>query len=126
MDKGAAAVIETELGRDALLARIDELPEARYRSVNLGDIDDPLAETIYILLSDQTHESVYRRLFVQLRRRYPQRLDVLTAPEEELVVLLEPGGFFRQRAQKLEAACRRRDRGAASAALVRRPIRLAT
>jgi hypothetical protein len=40
MDKGAPAVIETELGRDALLARIDELLEARYRSVDLGNVDD--------------------------------------------------------------------------------------
>jgi len=95
-------VIETKLDRDALLARIDELLEAQYRSGDLGNVDDPLAETVYILLSHQTQEPVYRRLFSELRRRYPRWLDVLAAPEEELAELLQPGGLFRQRAAKLK------------------------
>jgi DNA (cytosine-5)-methyltransferase 1 len=95
-------VIETKLDRDALLARIDELLEARYRSGDLGNVDDPLAETVYILLSHQTQEPVYRRLFSELRRKYPLWLDVLAAPEEELAELLQPGGLFRQRAAKLK------------------------
>lgn len=95
-------MIETKLDRDALLARMDELLEARYRSGDLGNVDDPLAETIYILLSHQTQEPVYRRLFSELRRRYPLWRDVLAAPEEELADLLLPGGFFRQRAAKLK------------------------
>ncbi len=95
-------MIETKLDRDALLARIDELLEAQYRSGDLGNVDDPLAETVYILLSHQTQEPVYRRLFSELRRRYPRWLDVLAAPEEELAELLQPGGLFRQRAAKLK------------------------
>lgn len=95
-------MIETELDRQGLLARIDELLEARYRSGDLGNVDDPLAETVYILLSQQTQEPIYRRLFAELRSRYPRWLDVLTAPQEELVELLQPGGFFRQRAAKLK------------------------
>ncbi|HWQ24761.1 MAG TPA: hypothetical protein VNK94_11705, partial [Gaiellaceae bacterium] len=114
-------MIETDLNRDALVARIDELLEARYRSGDLGNVDDPLAETVYILLSHQTRELVYRRLFAELRRRYPRWLDVLAAPEEELAGLLQPGGFFRQRAAKLkellaavEAANRERGVGPAA------------
>ncbi len=95
-------MIETKLDRDALLIRIDELLEACYRSGDLGNVDDPLAETVYILLSHQTQEPVYRRLFSELRRRYPRWLDVLAAPKRELAQLLQPGGFFRQRAGKLK------------------------
>lgn len=87
---------------DGILERIDELLEARYRSADLGNFNDPLSETVYILLSQQTQELVYRRLFVELRRRYPQWLDVLAAPEAEIAELLQAGGFFRQRAGKLK------------------------
>lgn len=92
----------TALTTDELFARIDELLEVRYRSADLGNLDDPLAETVYILLSLQTQEPVYRRLFAQLRRCYPRWLDVLSAPEEEVALLLHPGGFGRQRSAKLK------------------------
>lgn len=92
----------TALTSGELFARIDELLEARYRSADLGNLDDPLAETVYILLSLQTQEPVYRRLFEELRRQYPRWLDVLAAPEKELALLLHPGGFGRQRSAKLK------------------------
>jgi DNA (cytosine-5)-methyltransferase 1 len=100
--QAGAGMIEISLDRQALLARIDELLEARYRSADLGNLDDPLAETVYILLSQQTQEPVYRRLFADLRRQYPRWVDVLAAPETDLIELLQPGGFFRQRAAKLK------------------------
>jgi DNA (cytosine-5)-methyltransferase 1 len=86
-----------------LLDRIDELLEARYRSSDLGNVDDPLAETVYILLSKQTQEAVYQRIFKELRNRYPRWLDVLAAPERDLVELLRDGGFHKQRAGQLRA-----------------------
>jgi DNA (cytosine-5)-methyltransferase 1 len=95
-------VIETKLDRDALLARIDELLEARYRSGDLGNVDDPLAETVYILLSKQTQEPVYQRIYRELRHRYPRWVDVLAAPDEELVELLRPAGLYEQRARQLK------------------------
>ena len=49
-------MIETEIGREALIERIDELLEARYRSADLFNLDDPLEETVFILLSQQTRE----------------------------------------------------------------------
>jgi DNA (cytosine-5)-methyltransferase 1 len=95
-------LIETELGPRDLLARIDELLEARYRSDDLGNVDDPLGETVYIFLSHQTREAVYRPLFAELRRRYPRWLDLLGAADSHVVALLRPGGFARQRAEKLK------------------------
>lgn len=96
-------MIETEIGREALIERIDELLEARYRSADLFNYDDPLEETVFILLSRQTREPVYRRVFTALRRRYPRWLDVLAAPTDELETVLKPAGFHRQRAAQLRA-----------------------
>jgi DNA (cytosine-5)-methyltransferase 1 len=87
--------------KSELLDRIDELLEARYRSGDLGNVDDPLAETVYILLSKQTQEPVYQRIFRDLRHRYPLWLDVLAAPENDLIDLLRPAGFQEQRARQL-------------------------
>jgi DNA (cytosine-5)-methyltransferase 1 len=90
-----------ELDTRAVVERVDELLEAKYRSADLGNLDDPLAETIYILLSRQTREAVYRRVFAELRRRYPLWADLLEAPEDDLAEVLRPAGFYRQRAQQL-------------------------
>jgi endonuclease III len=90
-------MIETKLDPQALLGRIDELLEARYRSGDLGNVDDPLAETVYILLSKQTQEPVYQRIYRELRHRYPRWTDVLHASDEDLVGLLRG-------AAKIEAA----------------------
>ena len=96
-------MIETDIGREGLIERIDELLEARYRSADLFNLDDPLAEAVFILLSQQTREAVYRRVFESLRRRYARWLDVLAAPSAELEAVLEPAGFHRRRAIQLRA-----------------------
>ncbi len=86
-----------------LISRIDELLEARYRSADLGNMEDPLDETMYILLSRQTQEPVYRRMYQNLRRCYPSWNDVLQAPEEHLSLLLRPAGLHEQRARQVKA-----------------------
>lgn len=86
-----------------LISRIDELLEARYRSADLGNMDDPLDETIYILLSRQTREPVYMRVYRDLRRCYPRWSDVLEAPDESLASLLRPAGLHHQRARQVKA-----------------------
>lgn len=95
-------MIEAQLDSRALLVRIDELLEARYRSGDLGNVDDPLAETVYILLSKQTQEPVYQRIYRELRHRYPRWTDVLQAPNDDLVALLRPAGLYEQRTQQLK------------------------
>ena len=86
-----------------LISRIDELLEARYRSADLGNVDDPLDEAIYVLLSRQTQEPVYIRVYQDLRHRYPSWTDVLQAPEEHLASLLRPAGLYKQRARQIKA-----------------------
>ena len=92
-----------EVDARGIIERIDELLEAKYRSADLGNLEDPLAETVYILLSRQTREVVYGRIFADLRRRYVRWVDVLKAPEAEVAEVLRPAGFQRQRARQLHA-----------------------
>jgi DNA (cytosine-5)-methyltransferase 1 len=91
----------TAVDQRGLLERIDELLEATYRSADLGNVSDPLAETIYIVLSKQTREVVYRRVYAELRQRYPRWTDLLEADPSEIEVVVAPAGFQRQRAEQL-------------------------
>lgn len=88
--------------RTELLERIAELLEVTYRSADLGNFDDPLVEAVYIMISRQTREEVYRKIFSDLRDRYPRWLDVLAAPRRELRNLLRPSGFYEQRTDQLK------------------------
>lgn len=92
---------EKPLGTGDILARVDELLEVTYRSGDLGNVDDPLAETVYILLARQTRESVYRPTFTLLRERYPRWVDVLAAPATEIEDALRAIGLQKQRTSQL-------------------------
>jgi DNA (cytosine-5)-methyltransferase 1 len=97
-----AATLQLQAARGKI-ERIAELLEVRYRSADLGNVtDDVLAETIYILLTLNTQEPVYQRLFGDLRARYPTWLEVANAPVNDLESILRIGGFQRQRAAKLQ------------------------
>lgn len=85
-----------------IIARVDELLEVSYRSGDLGNVDDVLSEIVYILLSLNTRETVYQRVFARLRRMYPQWLDVASAAPPELAGVLRPGGLQSQRAAYLQ------------------------
>ena len=84
-----------------VITRADELLELSYRSADLGNLDDPLDEAVYILLSLQTRESVYRQVFRQLKLTYECWDEVLESPVEELVGILRPAGFQERRAATL-------------------------
>jgi DNA (cytosine-5)-methyltransferase 1 len=86
-----------------ILSRIDELLEARYRSAELGNLLDPLAEAIFILISQQTRDAVYRRVFQDLRDALPTWREVMNAPYEQLESILRPAGFQARRASQLTA-----------------------
>ena len=85
-----------------IIDRVDELLEVANRSGDLGNVDDVLSETVYILLSLNTRETVYQRVFARLRRRYPRWLDVAKAATPELEGILRPGGLQSQRAAYLQ------------------------
>jgi len=97
---GAVAVGDAE--RKGLIERIAELLEVTYRSADLGNFDDPLEEAVYIMISRQTREDVYRDVYATLRRRYPRWEDAAAAPRAKLRNLLRPAGFYEQRADQLK------------------------
>lgn len=106
------------LAREGVVSRIDELLEASYGSADLGNLSDVLGETVFILLSQQTRDRIYRAVFAELRARFPHWLDVLSAPPEELERLLAPAGFGARRTaqlrgllQQVEEADRHREQG---------------
>lgn len=86
-----------------LVERIAELLEVTYRSADLGNFENPLEEAVYIMISRQTREEVYREVFATLRRCYPRWEQVAAAPRDELRDLLRPAGFYEQRADQLKA-----------------------
>lgn len=70
VNAGALIAVPEATTPGAVVERVDELLEATYRSGDLGNLSDVLAETVHILLSRQTRETVYRRVFGDLRRRF--------------------------------------------------------
>lgn len=90
------------LGTTDIVQRVDELLEVSYRQGDLGNVDDPLAETIYIALSRQTQQPVYQATFAHLRSMWPTWLEVMGAPQRELEDVLRPAGLYRQRAAQLQ------------------------
>jgi DNA (cytosine-5)-methyltransferase 1 len=95
------------LEREGLLSRIDELLEASYGSADLGNVPGVLDETVFILLSQQTRDRVYRAVFAELRARFPRWLEVLMARPDELERLLAPAGFGARRTGQLRALLQR-------------------
>jgi DNA (cytosine-5)-methyltransferase 1 len=86
----------------ATVERIDELLEVTYRSRDLGNVTDVLSETIYILLSLNTQEVVYQRIYAELRSRFPRWADVERASLKQLMAVLQPAGLQDQRARYLK------------------------
>jgi len=89
-----------------IVERVAELLEVTYRSADLGNIEDILSETIYILLSLNTRERVYQTVYRALRRTYPLWVDALSCPAEELEDVLRPGGLQAQRAVYIKSLLR--------------------
>jgi DNA (cytosine-5)-methyltransferase 1 len=85
-----------------VFGQIDELLEAKYRSSDLGNLEDPVAEVVFILLSQQTREAVYREVYTELRTRYATWLQVADLSLKQLEKILRPCGFQRRRSAQLK------------------------
>lgn len=89
--------------RLAMLDRVHELLDMEHHSSTLGNFDDPLEETIYILLSKQTQEAIYQRTHANLRARWPDWNGLRKASLDQIEAVLRPAGLSQQRARQLKA-----------------------
>ena len=90
-------------GKLAVVDRVAELLELRYRSASLGNFEDPLEEAVYILLSRHTTERAYQEAHRALRSRWPSWAALRNADEAEICEVIKPAGFGQQRAGQLKA-----------------------
>lgn len=79
------------------MSRLATLLEERYRTPDLGNLRDPLDETIFILLTYQTTLERARLVWAALKLKFPTWAGVLDASPASLEVVLEPSGFHRAR-----------------------------
>lgn len=86
-----------------VVERVAELLEHTYRSADLGNVARVLDETVYILLTLNTREQVYRRVYDSLRSEFPTWSAVAVAATPDLARILKPGGFQAQRTRTLQA-----------------------
>jgi DNA (cytosine-5)-methyltransferase 1 len=100
----------TTIGPGEVISRVDELLEATYRSADLGNVQDVLGEAIYILLSKQTREAVYQRVFAELRARFPTWRHLRRVRLATIERIIRPAGFGSQRARQLHELIRSVDR----------------
>ncbi|MYJ74124.1 MAG: DNA (cytosine-5-)-methyltransferase [Gammaproteobacteria bacterium] len=110
MSNSASSAPVAAPGVGAVIDRVDEILEATYLSGDLGNVSDVLAETVYILLSRQTRETVYQRVYSDLRRRFTTWEQMLRARPATLERIIRPAGLGQQRAAQLRALLREVDR----------------
>jgi DNA (cytosine-5)-methyltransferase 1 len=96
----------TEAETRAVLERADEILELTHRSASLGYSQDALEEVANILLTQQSGEVGYHRLYRALRSRWPTWCAVMEAPEDTLGEVLRPTGSGLARARQLQELLR--------------------
>jgi DNA (cytosine-5)-methyltransferase 1 len=107
--------------RQAIVDRVAEILELRYRSASLGNFDDPLEEAVYIILSRQTTERAYQEAHRALRSRWPSWTALRDADAAEVADVIKPAGLGPTRAMQLKALL-----GAVTSESARRGLRRPT
>jgi len=72
--------------------------EEEYRSPDLQNLEDPIDELVFILLSDRTDERKYLAAFRNLKNRFPEWERLLTAPTAEIRGCIDVAGMGHRRA----------------------------
>lgn len=98
----AASAADVGLGED-LLREADRRMRRRYGVGRLWNRRDPLAETVFIVLSAQTEEYNYRRTYRSLRRRFRTWERVLAAAPEQLAETIVHGGLAKKKAWQIHS-----------------------
>lgn len=81
--------------------------EKEYGLPRFGNPRNPLADLIYIVISNKTSPSTANLTYARLRQRFKAWEDVLNAAPSELRKLLEPAGLARKKSKYIRAALAR-------------------
>lgn len=79
--------------------RLAKTLESAYRTPDLGNLEDPLDEAVFIILTYQTDLKRARTVWSLLKSTFPTWDRLLETPAAELERVLRPGGFQRTKAK---------------------------
>lgn len=78
-----------------------------YGSNRHGNLDDPLDELVFIILSAQTESYLYTRTFKGLRAAFSRWEDLLDSSEEGIADIIRCGGLAQKKAAQIMSAFRK-------------------
>lgn len=93
--------IDAEVERIHLLARMLSLCHGDPR---LGNVEDPLDELVYVMLSRKTREDAYQQAFTALKLRFKTWDEARVASVAEIELLVRPSGLSEKKSRALVAA----------------------
>jgi endonuclease III len=85
------------------VAAVSRLLSKEYRDFDHYNLRDPVLELLYIICSTMTRQAVYRRVFRELRRRFPTRASLRGADILTLRSALSAGGMGDAKASHIRA-----------------------
>lgn len=88
--------------KNPLIAKVVNRLRDTYDFDYLGNLDDPLDELVYIVLSSRTRFDVFRRTFANLKAEFPSWEDVSVARVGTIEQILAPSGLSRKKARWLK------------------------
>lgn len=102
-----------------LLRKVVGRLRSRYEYDLLGNLEDPLDELEYIVLSTRTRGPVFTRTFHTLKAKYPSWDRIARAKLESIEALLQPAGLSKKKARWLKLTLAEIQRREGSATLER-------
>lgn len=91
-----------EREESALLHEVVDRLRGTYEYDRLGNLDDPLDELVYIVLSTRTRGTVFGNMFATLKKRFPSWGQIARARDSTLQRVLEPAGLSHKKARWLK------------------------
>jgi endonuclease-3 len=90
--------------RAQAVRRVCESLERTYGLPRHGNLDDPLDEVVYIILSNRTAMEVAQQCFARVKARFRSWDSVLRSPPRELRKILAPAGLSLVKSRHIRAA----------------------
>lgn len=75
-----------------------------YGSTRLGNPIDPVDDLVYIILSNKTSPSQARKVYEDIKSRYPSWQDLLNSTENDLYKLVEPAGLANKKTRYIKGS----------------------